>query len=169
MKKKKLRLAILLSLTIALSSYLAYDHEYIEGYNINDQIENPYGSYKHGRIYIGNSKYIESIKECVKPGDVLIVEGYYTDEGCLDPDYRILSSHLIDNKDDRNDILNVLYWYNYITHGELDRSLESMRVEWAVHNFLYKLGISRDRTGDVDLNNGDEETYSNPIIKRLVK
>lgn len=32
------------------------------------------------------------------------------------------------------------------------RSRYSLKMEWAVHNLLYRLGLYRDRTKDVDLN-----------------
>lgn len=32
------------------------------------------------------------------------------------------------------------------------RSLFSLKMEWATHNFLYNLGAKRERTKDVDLN-----------------
>ena len=33
-----------------------------------------------------------------------------------------------------------------------NRSDYSLKMEWAVHNFLYKLGIQKSSTKDVDLN-----------------
>lgn len=39
-------------------------------------------------------------------------------------------------------------------HGErpiFQRSLDSLRYEWAAHNALYGLGIAKSRTKDVDL------------------
>lgn len=33
-----------------------------------------------------------------------------------------------------------------------NRSLKSIKKEWAVHNLLYKLGIARTRTKDLDIN-----------------
>ena len=32
----------------------------------------------------------------------------------------------------------------------LKRSRKSLRLEWAAHNFLYNLGIKKDKTGNVD-------------------
>lgn len=44
----------------------------------------------------------------------------------------------------------------YATSDELDvfahRSYLSMQLEWCCHNFLYNLGVARERTKDVDLN-----------------
>lgn len=34
----------------------------------------------------------------------------------------------------------------------LQRSDLSLKMEWATHNFLYRLNIKRERTKDVDLN-----------------
>lgn len=42
------------------------------------------------------------------------------------------------------------------TIGETDvfeRSIFSLKMEWAVHNFLYKIGYKRSQTKDVDLDN----------------
>jgi hypothetical protein len=33
-----------------------------------------------------------------------------------------------------------------------NRSDYSLKMEWAVHNFLYNLGIQKSRTKDIDLN-----------------
>lgn len=41
-------------------------------------------------------------------------------------------------------------------YGETDvfeRSRFSLKMEWAVHNFLYKIGYKRSQTKDVDLDN----------------
>ena len=34
-----------------------------------------------------------------------------------------------------------------------DRGYFSLKMEWAVHNFLYKIHFKRERTKDVDLDN----------------
>ena len=44
----------------------------------------------------------------------------------------------------------------YTEPGEtivFDRSMFSLKMEWIVHNFLYKIHFMRSRTKDVDLNN----------------
>lgn len=63
---------------------------------------------------------------------------------------KIYDSHLISKKD-FEDVLNSIANYEdaYETIFEF-RSSHNMRREWAVHNFLYKLGIEQDRTRDVD-------------------
>lgn len=40
------------------------------------------------------------------------------------------------------------------------RCIFGMQLEWAVHNFLYKIGFQRDRTRDVDLDYPQKWYYS---------
>ena len=50
----------------------------------------------------------------------------------------------------------VLKWIREVNTKEtmvFDRSIFSLKMEWICHNFLYKLGIERERTKDVDLDN----------------
>ena len=35
------------------------------------------------------------------------------------------------------------------------RSLEDMEIEWVAHNILYKMGICKTRTKDVDINENE--------------
>ena len=49
----------------------------------------------------------------------------------------------------------------YPDHIAFKRSRRSMILEWQAHNFLYWLGIKKDKTADVDLD------YPQPWIKRL--
>lgn len=37
-----------------------------------------------------------------------------------------------------------------------NRTLNSMVIEWDIHNKVYDMGYARDSTADVDLNNKDE-------------
>lgn len=166
-KKNRIKAIIFLYITLGITIFLFREHDYEDSNYViyEDDIE-AFGAYKKGNIYIGNHEYIESIKDKIKQGDVLIEQGYKTSN---DPNYKIISSYLIKDKDDRNDILNVLKIYNSLVSFEFDRTMESMRVEWSVHNILYEMGIERERTKDVDLNNGDEKIYSNPVLKKLIK
>lgn len=168
--KYKKRLLIYLSITLGIGAYFIYEHPYTNGYSINmDENSEAFGSYSKGNIYIGTRTYLSSLMGKINPGDVLIEQGYKVDEGYNDPNYKIYSSHLITDREDRNDILNVLSIYNKSIPWNFNRTLESMRIEWTVHNLLYELGIEQDRTNEVDLNNGDEVLYSNPIFKSLIK
>lgn len=44
------------------------------------------------------------------------------------------------------------YTYEQAVEVKAHRSLFSLKMEWATHNFLYNLGVKRDRTKDCDLN-----------------
>ncbi len=169
-RKHKIKEIIFLYITLVFTVYLFNDHNYDNNkYVIYEENDDAFGAYKGGKIYIGDRDYIISIKDKVKEGDILIEQGYRVDDGYNDPNYKIYSSYLIKDKDDRNAILNVLQVYNMKYPWEFNRSLDSMRVEWSVHNYLYEMGYERNRTQDVDLNNDDEKIYSNPILKRLIK
>ena len=49
----------------------------------------------------------------------------------------------------------------YPSHVAFKRSRRSMILEWEAHNFLYWLGIKKDKTADVDLE------YPQTWLKRL--
>lgn len=55
---------------------------------------------------------------------------------------------------DRSKMIEILYAIEY-KHPECNvfkRSYNSMISEWRTHNRLYRLGIKKDRTKDVDIN-----------------
>ena len=169
-KKYKIRTLIFIYVSLGIAIHLFDNHNYKDDdYIIYQSNEEPFGAYKKGNIYIGDHEYIEKIKNKIKPGDILIEQGYNLSNKFIDPNYKIYSSYRITDKDDRNAILNVLNIYNTSISFEFDRTIESMRVEWSIHNFLYKIGIEQNRTKDVDLNNDDEKIYSNPILKKVFK
>ena len=158
-KKTRIKAILYFYFALGITVFIFKDHDYDNNdYVIYDNDIEPYGAYKKGNIYIGNHNYIESIKDKTNKGDVLIEQGYKTS-----------SSYLITDKDDRNTILNVLNIYNTEVNFEFNRTMESMRVEWTIHNILYNMGIEQNRTKDVDLNNDDEKIYSNPVLKKLIK
>ena len=49
--------------------------------------------------------------------------------------------------------------------SEWQRSIESMRREWQVHNLFYSFSFKTKNTGDVDLNNEDEDIYNRVLVK----
>lgn len=50
----------------------------------------------------------------------------------------------------------------------VNRSLFSLKMEWTVHNFLYALGIQRERTGSVDFNYPNRWEWAYIIFGLLV-
>ena len=169
-KKTRIKSIIFLYITLGFTVYLFNDYNYKDNSIVYEDNDNEaFGEYSKGKIYIGDREFIESLNGKIHKGDILIEQGYKVDEGYNDPNYKIYSSYLITDKSDRNDILNVLQNYNNKNPWGFNRSLDSMRIEWTVHNILYYLGYEQKRTKDVDLNNGDEDIYSNQILKRLIK
>ena len=171
-KKKKLRILIASLCSVACLSYCSYDADYNPQYEILASKDGPFGKYSNGLIYIGDQDYIDSIKDQINPTDVLIiVGGNYNEDTNKDNDQnvKILSSCEITDPEDRLEILNVLEIYSKVHETEWQRSVDSMRVEWAIHNILYDLHYKRNRTEDVDLNNSEEEFYSNFILQRIIK
>ena len=125
-------------------------------------LNNGYIEYSKGRIFIGNKKYLSSLDD-IKEGDVLILD----QRNAKAPNIKIYNSYLINDILTINEILNIIYEYEKINPSNWDRSIESMRNEWVIHNLLYYSNKEINRTKDVDLNNIDEEKYKN-IIKNII-
>lgn len=168
-RKKRIRALATISLGLTLLSCSMEEYPYNPQYEVIAKQNGPFGRYSNGYIYIGDKDYIESIINKVDKNDVLIILGTEEDENGMDPNASILSSYRITDENDRNDILNVLKLYDDINNTEWDRTMESMRVEWNIHNFLYDMDYERERTMNVDLDNSDENKYNNIILKRLFR
>jgi len=169
MKKNTKRTLIIAGLTAALISYYKYDYPYHPNYVITED-DVAFGEYSNGKVYIGPTKYINSISHLANENDILIMLGYeHKKDGTISPVATIISSYRIRNMNERYEILSLLDYYKVLNETEWERSLETMRVEWTLHNILYDLHVERDRTKNVDLDNSSEELYDNKFIKRLVK
>ena len=167
--RKTTKRLLSLSLFILLSAYIIDEPNYKPKYSLyHNEDETPYSKYTNGDVYIGNHDYIDSIKDEIEPNDVLIEYGFDDHDVC-DPNVKIRSSYKIRDKYTRNDILNILLSYDQCHDNEWNRSIESMRLEWAFHNLLYDIGYQRERTKDVDLDNSEEELYDKPIVNKLLK
>lgn len=164
-KKKRIIAISTLSALLAFTLYYVHEYEYTPRYSLYAEDSLPYGKYSKGDVYIGDEEYIESIKDNINEDDILIIMGYQDGE----PNATILSSYEITSKGERDEILRILKHYEIENPSEWNRSLESMRLEWTVHNILYNLGYKRDRTKDCDLDNPEEKIYSNKILQRLIK
>ncbi len=120
-----------------------------------------YLSYSRGKIFIRDSKDIESLND-LDDFDILVVD----ERNSKDPNMKIVNSYKITNKDDMIDILNVLLKYEEEYPSNWDRSLISMRNEWIYHDLSYYFNYEPDSSRDVDLNNADEYRYQKKIIRR---
>lgn len=161
-QKKILFTGILL---LVISSYHK-DYEYHADYEIlsEDSDSLAYAKYRDGLIYIGDREFLSCI-DCHE-GDVLIEDQRYN---LLNPNMKIYSSYEVLDKDSRNDILEVIQEYEEEYPSAWERTTDSMRLEWFLHNISYDVGYKRSRTTNVDLNNEDEEVYSLKILQKLFR
>ena len=159
-KKLKRKLAFLTAFFITISAHMSYEPK--SEYTILEN-SSAYATYSGGRIYIGKTRRDYPDNMC--DGDVFIL-----DERCSDnPDMKICNSHLVQNPKHRKEILEVLEYYEECFPSEWERSLDSMRLEWSVHNLSYLIGYDIRSSRDVDLDNADEEYYNNKILVKLLK
>ena len=163
-KNNKLRRKLVFAgiFLVLLISYLQ-DHKYDDNYEAYNSEEGPIGRYEDGYIYIGDDDYLDSIN--TNEGDVLVEDLRDTD----DPNVLIRESYKITDKDKRNQILEVLCEYEKNNPSEWNRSIESMRLEWFIHNFSHDMDYKKDHSDDVDLNNEDEEDYDDKVLRKLFR
>lgn len=65
---------------------------------------------------------------------------------------QIVNSYLIFKKQQQIEIIEYIKRNKQCPKEVKNRSTKSLYREWKVHNCLYKLGLYRDRTKDVDFN-----------------
>lgn len=170
--KKITRAKIVLSSLIIMYLYAFIEDPSRGVYNPKIEYEtedDSFGTYSGGRVYIGSKNYINSIKNEVSPNDILIVDesnGKPDEPG--DPNYKILNSYKVVSNEERNEILLLLKKYDELNGTEWNRTMESLRNEWEVHNILYDLGLYLDHTEDVDLDNNDENLFSSKVLSMIL-
>lgn len=149
---KKNILSFLMALFLMNNSALALSNK--EGYS---------KEYQNGFVYIGDMDYLDSIEK-IGINDILVLD----DRDSSDPNLKILSSYLVNDLLIQRDILKILLEYEENNPSLWDRSFESMQNEWIIHNLMVLLSYKKERTMDVDFNNGDEEKYSGEYLKRKI-
>lgn len=154
----------LLLFTLILSGYLGYNHQYRSDYEILPNEREAYAQCDDMLIYIGNQKYLENIKNN-NENAILVLD----ERSTKDPNMVIYNSCDIKDKDTINNILEVLCEYEEENPSSWDRSIESMRMEWFMHNLGYYFNYRIDHTRDVDLNNNDEKKYDKKALHMLLK
>ncbi len=159
--KKKILIA---SAIIALATYHSIDYRYVSNYKIINSKENGFATYSSGRIFVGDIEYLCSIKD-KQESDIFVED----QRDFKDPNFKIYSSYLINDKRIRNEILEVLCIYEELHPSNWNRTIESMRVEWLIHNLSHFFNYEKKRTIDVDLNNNDEELYNKKIYRKILK
>ena len=163
-KKQWRRRMLIIGTTLALLAYGGYEHVYVPQYEIMDESCQEFACYSQGRIFIGNKSFLARLKN-LREGDILVLDQRDGD----DPNMKIISSCDINNKDIRNEILEVLCRYEEMYPSKWDRTIESMRLEWLMHNLSYDFNNQQHRTKDVDLNNGDQDYYDNWFLNLILK
>ena len=161
-KKRKKILATIAALSMI--GYFSYDYHYTPNYEIIMEDSKAFARYSKGLVYIGHKKFLSNLKN-VKEEDILVLD----ERNNNDPNMCVFSSYLIDDKNVRNEILEILLEYEQEYPSNWDRTIDSMRIEWFMHNLLYFFNYETKRTTDVDLNNNNEEIYDLPIIKKIIK
>lgn len=134
---------------------------YNEEYEFEETIH--YAKYKDKSIYIGTD---ESISRLI---DNTTQNIYIADKRNLDnPTMSIYDSYKINNIKDISNILTIILNYEKEYPSNWNRSFNSMKKEWLIHNLCYKLNYELERTKKVDLDNNDETDFTN-IISILSK
>ncbi len=160
-KKTKKKIFTVITLSMILWIY-SHDHKYSSNYEVLDDIA--YARYENGNIYIGNEEYINSLTD-ISEDDILVVD----ERNSSDPNFKIINSYRITDKDDRNDIICAICDYNSEYPCDYYRSVESMRLEWFIHNVSYNLHYEVDRSRDVDFEISEEDSYNNKVLTKLFK
>lgn len=125
---------------------------------INDAPNGTTKPYKYceGNVYIVKDNQVEEYKQKISENDVLIID----QREQANPNIKIIDSHGIWCDYNKDDIIDIIFEYNeiYPSKNEWKRTKKSVRREWDVHSLLYFVGYKRERTGDVDLDNADEDS-----------
>ena len=121
-------------------------------YEILEEEDGAFAKCSCGTIYIG----------------VILVEDQRRSED-RDPNMKIYDSCFFDSAEDRNEVLEVLLEYEKRDPSSWDRSLESMQLEWLIHNLSYQVRYEEKRSADVDLNNEDEKYYDSFLLQKLFR
>ena len=80
---------------------------------------------------------------------------------------KICDSYKIRSSKERREILEIMCLYEECYPTDWDRSIESMQLEWTLHNLSYDFNYQRESSTDVDLDNEDEVKYTNKILQKL--
>lgn len=166
MKKRSKIIITTLSLITVMFVYYNIDYKYEPNYEIVGYVNDtkPYASYSNGDVYIiKNENKIKSLK--LNETDIVIIDERHDDN----PSMKVISSCNIRNKNEINEIIEIMKDYNTKYPSNWSRTSESLRLEWYVHNLLYDLNYKLDHTTDVDLDNNDEEEYNRPFFNKILK
>ena len=165
-KNKKLRKRLLfLSISLMLITTYIKNYKYSDNYEILEEDDDSlaFGKYSDGYIYIGDKDFLSDISTL--DGDILVED----QRNSKNPDMVIYDSYKVTDKDSRNEILEVLCEYEKCYPSPWDRSIESMRCEWFIHNLSHVFNYKKSHSDDVDLDNKDEEKYKTKVLYKIIR
>lgn len=163
MKKinKGVKTLLILSSYILLFDLTKKDATYIPDYEIVDD-NYIYGKYAYGNIYIVNNDDFNKINPTLT--DIIVI-----DERCERDNMKIISSYVVRDSQIQQDILNVMLEYEKQYPTPWERSLDSMKLEWYMHNIAYALHWQTKRAKDADFETREEKRYNDPVLKYIFK
>ena len=162
MSKKIRNKIILVGILLTLLISNLKDYEYHPNYQILEE-EEAYARYRDGDIYIGEEKDLKNIN--CDSSDVLVCDN----RKISNSDLKIYNSYKVTDKEARNDIIEVLMHYEEENPSTWNRTKESMRLEWFLHNLFYYLSLEKKRSTDVDLDSEDEKVYDCKVLRKILK
>ena len=125
--------------------------EYLGGYVRQEAPAKTLGTVDNGSkyVYIGKHSNYSTPPNAIKVVD---------DRGVRNANIRIMDSYKINDVNIQKEILSLIQQYSNNTPSLYvwDRTLDSLILEWDIHNKAYNFYISRSSTAHVDLDNDDE-------------
>lgn len=164
MKSKNKKKLLCISAAVLILVAYTSKKKYHPSYTILNEEDGPFAEYSNGYVYIGDSEYLSKLTN-IHPNDVLVRD----ERNNFDPNIAIVNSFGIIDKETRNEILEIISYYEIMYPSEWDRSLESMRLEWFCHNASYYMNYKVDSSYEVDLNNKDEDKYDSEVLRRFLR
>ena len=82
---------------------------------------------------------------------------------------KVVDSYKIHRYKEKMEILKILECYEECFPSKWERSIDSMQLEWTLHNLSYDFNYQRSSSTDVDFNNDEEEDYDSKILSKLLK
>ena len=138
---------------------LQYEINYLR----DDELE-PFATYSRGYVYICSLAKAKSVEEKASSNDIIVIDRRNEDN----PEMIVLNSFEIDDKKQREEIIQILSKYEELYPSNWNRTQDSMANEWLIHNALYNMSLFHSRTTDVNLDNEDEEDYNSKILTKIL-
>ena len=129
-----------------------YNEEYVYSSTI------PYASYSNGNVYIASEELINKMNK--DDNDIYIIDTRHSKNS----DMAICDSYKITSNKEMEEIIDIMLNYEETYPSNWNRTMESMKNEWDIHNICYFLGINKVSSEKVDFDNNDQEKYKSKIL-----